>query len=71
MTYVLFDIGGTKTRIGISDDLKTIHSSTSFKTKQSFKDGIEAIHEAALKLVPNAKFIAAAGGIGTAIRFAR
>ena len=63
MTYVLFDIGGTKTRVGLSDDLKTISANTSFPTKQSFAEGVEAIHKAVLKLAPKSKVKAVAGGI--------
>ncbi len=43
MSYVLFDIGGTKTRIAISDDLQTFGDPIKFDTPASFKDGIKAI----------------------------
>ncbi len=63
MTYVLFDIGGTKTRVGLSEDLKTISGSTSFRTKQSFTEGVDTIYKVALKLDPKAKIKVVAGGI--------
>lgn len=63
MIYVLFDIGGTKTRVGVSEDLKTISSSTSFKTKPSFLEGVEAIYKAVSKLAPDTEVKAVAGGI--------
>lgn len=43
MTYVLFDIGGTKTRVATSEDLKTFTQHTSFKTPKKFEEGVEAI----------------------------
>jgi predicted NBD/HSP70 family sugar kinase len=47
MTYILFDIGGTKTRVAASEDLKTFSKHTSFKTPKKFEEGIEAIVKAA------------------------
>ena len=41
MTYVSFDIGGTKTRVGFSKDLKTLDHFDSFKTPNNFKEGIQ------------------------------
>jgi len=43
MTYVLFDIGGTKTRVATSEDLKVFTNHTSFKTPSNFEEGIDAI----------------------------
>lgn len=49
MTYVLFDIGGTKMRVAVSDDLKTITATKKFSTPASPTEGmslmIAAIHE--------------------------
>jgi predicted NBD/HSP70 family sugar kinase len=47
MTYILFDIGGTKTRVAASEDLKTFTKHTSFKTPKKCTEGIEAIAQAA------------------------
>lgn len=50
MTYILFDIGGTKTRVAISHDLKTLDKVESFRTPSRFEDGMEKIIETAKKL---------------------
>jgi predicted NBD/HSP70 family sugar kinase len=46
MTYILFDIGGTKTRVAVSTDLKKIEANTSFKTPMNFEEGVKKISEA-------------------------
>ncbi len=46
MSYVLIDIGGTKTRVAISSDLKTFSEPVKFKTPKDFKEGMDAIVEA-------------------------
>lgn len=51
MTYVLFDIGGTKTRVAISEDLKMLGEIKSFKTPKKFEEGIDAIVKAVEELV--------------------
>ncbi len=43
MTYVLFDIGGTKTRVTSSEDLSSFGKVVSFKTPTDFKAGLERI----------------------------
>ncbi len=50
MSYILFDIGGTKTRVGISEDLKVLGDVVSFKTPHNFEEGIDAIVKAAKEL---------------------
>lgn len=50
MSYILFDIGGTKTRVAITEDLKTLGEVISFKTPNDFEKGIDAIVEAVGKL---------------------
>jgi fructokinase len=62
MTYILFDIGGTKTRVGISADLKTIDKIASFKTPASFTDGVKKIITTISELTTDAP-VAMAGGI--------
>ena len=62
MTYVLFDIGGTKTRVAITDDLKTLGAHTSFKTPVKFDEGIKKIVDATRELTKE-KPKAFAGGI--------
>ena len=45
MTYVVFDIGGTKTRVATSDDLKSLTEVKSFKTPATFNAGIKQLKE--------------------------
>lgn len=62
MTYVLFDIGGSNTRVGISEDLLTLDKVETFKTPVKFEDGVEKILQAIKKLTKNEPK-ALAGGI--------
>ena len=62
MTYVLFDIGGTKTRVAISEDLETFVDHVSFKTPNKPEDGIKKILEAVTELTDK-KPTAFAGGV--------
>jgi len=66
MSYVLFDIGGTKTRVAISEDLKTFGEVQSFKTPKDFDEGIEAMVDAVSKLTTS-PIRAIAGGIRGAL----
>lgn len=43
MSYVLFDIGGTTTRVTVSEDLKTFEKPHKFTTPISFKEGTDKI----------------------------
>jgi predicted NBD/HSP70 family sugar kinase len=62
MTYVLFDIGGTKTRVAISEDLETFSDVDSFKTPEKFEEGMEKICTSIKKLTDN-NITAIAGGV--------
>lgn len=62
MSYVLFDIGGTKTRVSVSEDLKTFSEPVKFKTPETAKEGVEAIVAEAKKLTDK-NIRAVAGGI--------
>lgn len=62
MTYVLFDIGGTKTRVAISEDLVTLGEVKKFKTPQTAKEGVVAI-EKAIKELTKEPIRGIAGGI--------
>lgn len=62
MAYILFDIGGTNTRVAVSRDLKKYDESITFKTPSDFKGGIAAIVEAANKLTDD-EVVGIAGGI--------
>lgn len=62
MSYILFDIGGTKTRVAVSDDLETITANESFKTPLKPEDGISMLVDLANKL-SKGKIEGVAGGI--------
>lgn len=55
MTYVLLDIGGTKTRIALTEDLKTISDANKFNTPLAFDSAIESIIKAIDSLKPKTK----------------
>lgn len=61
--YVLFDIGGTNTRVGVSHDGKTISSSEMFKTPKDFDSGVDAIVSTVNYLLKEEKPKIAAGGV--------
>jgi predicted NBD/HSP70 family sugar kinase len=50
MSYIVFDIGGTKTRVGLSEDLTKLDKVESFKTPNDFKKGISMLIDTAKKL---------------------
>lgn len=62
MSYLLFDIGGTKTRVAVSEDLESFGEAVSFKTPGKFEDGLQKVWDAAQKLA-GSDIEAAAGGI--------
>lgn len=61
--YLLFDIGGTKTRLAYSEDGKTFEDPEIFPTAKSFDEGMEAIKSASEKIVKGRKVSVVAGGI--------
>lgn len=62
--YVVFDIGGTKTRIAITRDLHTIESITKFDTPALFDDAMQLYAQKIATLLPPGERIeAVAGGI--------
>jgi predicted NBD/HSP70 family sugar kinase len=61
MTYVVFDIGGTKTRIATSVDLKEFKDVRSYKTPPTFKEGMKQFSETVAELTDDVTAIA--GGI--------
>lgn len=50
MSYVLFDIGGTKTRVAVSEDLETFSEPVKFKTPDTCDAGVREIVEAVTSL---------------------
>ena len=61
--YILFDIGGTKTRIASSFDLKTYSEPIKFETPLAYCEGIEAMTQAIETLRDGAHVTGIAGGI--------
>lgn len=62
MSYVIFDIGGTNTRVTVSEDLKSFEKPVKFKTPVNFKEGVEKLVEAAESLAQG-PFRGAAGAV--------
>ncbi len=61
--YILFDIGGTKTRVASSTDLHTVSKVEKFNTPPLYADGMKAIKDA-IEIVREGKTITGiAGGI--------
>jgi predicted NBD/HSP70 family sugar kinase len=52
MSYVLFDIGGTSTRVAVTEDLKTFSDPIKFNTPADFDEGVKLIVAAVKKLAP-------------------
>lgn len=62
MSYAVFDIGGSKTRVGVSDNLKEFTAHESFKTPAKPEEGFEKIIELIDKL-SDGKVVGIAGGV--------
>ncbi len=60
--YALFDIGGTKTRVALSDG-KEIGSPRVFRTPASYEDGIAALVDAVQSMAEGREIQVAAGGV--------
>lgn len=61
--YILFDIGGTKTRLAASEDLRSYGEPIKYSTPKNFQEGIIAFEKAAHELVGSKKIAGLAGGI--------
>jgi predicted NBD/HSP70 family sugar kinase len=61
--HILFDIGGTKTRVAISADLRTLTAVERFDTPVLYQDGLKAITTAAERLLGTMRPLSGAGGI--------
>lgn len=66
MSYVLFDIGGTKTRVAVSEDLKTFSEPIKFTTPATAKAGVKEI-VAAVHSLTKKDIRGVAGGIRGAL----
>lgn len=60
--YIVFDIGGTKTRIAGSRNGRTFSEPVIFNTPKNFKDGIRLFSETAKKIAGKEKIVVAGGG---------
>lgn len=61
--YLVFDIGGTNTRIASSTDLMTLSDPIIFDTPESYEEGIQLIGAQAQALLQGHSLSAVAGGI--------
>ena len=62
MTYVVFDIGGTKTRVAVSNDLKTFEKVEKVNTDPKFKEGVKEVVNT-IKDITGEEIKGIAGGI--------
>jgi predicted NBD/HSP70 family sugar kinase len=65
--FLLFDIGGTNTRVGISKNGKKVDAVEIFPSDKDFRKEMELIGEKARELANGKKIKAAAGGIASAL----
>lgn len=63
MAYALFDIGGTKTRVAVSDDVRSFEEAEKFDTPALFSDGMELITDAIERRRKGRTIKAIAGGM--------
>lgn len=61
--YLLLDIGGTNTRIALSQDGQSLTRVETIPTDQNFEKALQSISQEALKLTKGEKIQAAAGGV--------
>jgi predicted NBD/HSP70 family sugar kinase len=61
--YILFDIGGTKTRVAASTDLVSYGEPLKYETPLSYDEGLKALCDAIVNVSDGAKITALAGGI--------
>jgi len=61
--YILFDIGGTKTRIAVSNDLDSFEEPIIIQTPQNFEDGMVSITKAVSESCNGRVPVMAAGGV--------
>lgn len=61
--YIVFDIGGTKTRLAFSEDGREFSNPEIFETPKKFEDGVEKISATIKKISGGKKIKTVAGGI--------
>ncbi|MBX2866887.1 ROK family protein [Candidatus Kaiserbacteria bacterium] len=61
--YALFDIGGTKTRVAVSEDLQSFEMPIVYDTPQDFEEGVAQLIETIEDLADGRQLSACAGGV--------
>ena len=61
--YIVFDIGGTKTRVARSADLVTLDAIQKFETPSSYREGMLMLQDVIDTLSDKKKISSIAGGI--------
>lgn len=61
--YIVFDIGGTKTRVAVSENLGAFTDTLKFDTPLRYADGLRALKDGIEKVLAGRKVTAIAGGI--------
>jgi len=61
--YLLFDIGGTKTRVARSEDLDSYHDTKKFDTDPTYETGIDAVREVMKEVAAGETVHGLAGGL--------
>ena len=69
--YALFDIGGTKTRVAVSRDLRSFDEPTTFDTPKNYEAGVAATAEAINRAAGDDIPVRAAGGVRGPLTAAR
>lgn len=65
--FVLFDLGGTNVRVGVSRDGSNLDASQGVPTPPKFEDGVVTIEKAARAMLGGATPTAVVGGVGWAL----
>lgn len=65
--YLLFDVGGTNTRVAVSRDNQTIETSKTFPTNPDYKIGYDKICEVGIELAKGEHISKIAGGLAGAL----
>lgn len=63
MSYILFDIGGTKTRVAKAESFDSFETPIKFDTPQTYREGMDALCKAIETLAPHGGIAGIAGGI--------
>lgn len=61
--YIVFDIGGTNTRVATSVDLITFDNQVKFKTPLKYEEGLQAIKDSVSAIIKDVQVSGLAGGI--------